>query len=92
MYQIKEVYTDDDGLIISAAQGRILERRKRVAKLYKEMLPRYASFKVLYSDIADIIRREYGSCSESMVIHDLKHMGLLNTTKQSRMTNNIRKG
>lgn len=87
----KEKYVDENGLIITASKGRILDRRKRIAELYKEMLPRYASFKVLYADIAEIIAQEFGYCTDSTVLHDLQLMGLNRNTPQSRMTNNIRK-
>ncbi len=90
--QSKERYVDNDGLIITASKGRILNRRKRVAELYKEMLPKYAAFKVLYRDIAEIITEEFGYCSDSTVIHDLQVMGLNRNTPQSRVGNNIRKG
>ena len=81
----KKRYLNDDGLIISASQGRILERRKRIAALYREMLPRYASFKMLYRDIAEIISDELGCCSDSTVLHDIRLMGLNHNTPQTRM-------
>lgn len=91
MTTIKKRYVNGDGLIITASKGLILERRKRIAELYDEMLPKYASFKVLYADIADIIAAEFGHCTDSTVIHDLKVMGLNNNTPQSRVGNGIRK-
>ena len=86
-------YTDENGLGITAARSEILKRRKRIAELYRDMLPRYAYFTALYADIATIMACEgYKGVRVYTVSHDLKQMGLTNNTRQSRMGNNIRKG
>ena len=86
MMKCKEQYTNDDGLIISASQARILKRRKRIVELYKEMLPKYASYRQLYLDIADIISNEtLVPCADYTVLHDLQQMGVVKNTQQSRI-------
>lgn len=92
-------YTDEQGRIISASQWRLIERRRRVAKLYQEMLPRYATFQQLYIDIAAILGdprqckqgEEVYNISFNTVRNDLEIMGLVRNTKQSRVSNDIRK-
>lgn len=89
-------YTDEQGRIISASQWRLIDRRKRVAKLYQEMLPRYATFQQLYVDIAAILGdpkqgEEVYNISFNTVRNDLEVMGLVRNTKQSRVSNDIRK-
>ena len=72
MTTCKEQYTDDDGLIITASQHRVLERRKKVKSLWAQLRPKYASQMCLYTDIAEQLK-----CSRHVVIQDLRHMGLL---------------
>lgn len=70
-----KVYKDKDGLIISASQWRLLERRKMVAKLYKKLLPKYAHFGTLCFDIAREINKSGIKCNVDHVKHDLRVMG-----------------
>ena len=78
-------YTDDNGIIISASQAHLLNRRKRCAELFREMKPRYATYQVLFYDIAQILTREGMPCNFNTVRNDLRAIGLVFNTKQTRM-------
>lgn len=79
-----KVYKDENGLIISASQGRILERRKEAASLFREMSPKYASFQTLYYDIAVKLTNLGYPCNFNTVRNDLRQMGLIFNTPQTR--------
>ena len=83
-------YTDEDGLIISASQARIIERRKEVAKLFKEMSPKYRDYTTLYYDIAVHMTKRGYPCNFNTVRNDLRQMGLIFNTSSSRMSHSCK--
>ena len=88
----RETFTNAEGLIITATQGRVLRRRQMVEKLFAEMSSKYASRTQLYKDIAEIVQEEMGcEVTETTVRRDLMLMKALTPKKAGRRPKRRRK-